>query len=93
MNKNLKNEELTAVQAVTGLKVSAYESGDVTYEGITKYRAGGISLSRNGQFVLKLSGVEALFLSRFLVENCAFIQSKIADPELKSLTGGAVENK
>ena len=86
-NEKNKNEtELKAVQAVTGLKVSIYESGDVVYNGVTKYRAGGVSLSRNGQFQLKLSGVESLFLANFLKDNIDYINDKIAVPELKSLT-------
>lgn len=77
--------ERSAVNEITGLKVSIYKTGTVTYDGQTKERKGGISLSRAGQFQLKLNGNDALFLLSVLHENAAFIQAEIAAPELAAL--------
>lgn len=85
-NNNLKVEEHTNLQKVTGLKITAYESGNVTYDGVTKWRDGGISLSKNGKFLTKLSGIEALFVYQSLKENIDFINTKIADAERKQLS-------
>lgn len=77
--------ERSAVQDITGLKVSIYKTGIVTYEGQSKERKGGISISRAGQFQFKFNGTEALFLMQVLRDNADFIQSEIAGPELAAL--------
>lgn len=86
-NNNQKNvEERTAVQKVTGLKLSAYESGTVTYNGETKFREGGVSFSKAGKFIVKFSGLEALFIYQSLKANLDFIDSHIAEAERKQLS-------
>lgn len=77
--------EVSVTQPVTGLKVSIYQSGTVTFNGEVKQRSGGVSLSKNGNFLIKFSGVEAAYLAKVLSDNLAFIQSKIVDPELAEL--------
>lgn len=77
--------ERSAVNEITGLKVNIYKTGSVTYDGQTKERKGGVSISRAGQFQLKLSGSDAVFLLSVLHENAAFIQSEIVAPELAAL--------
>lgn len=77
--------EVSVTQPVTGLKVSIYQSGTTTFNGEIKQRAGGVSLSKNGNFLVKFSGVEAAYLSKVLSDNINFIQTKIVDPELAEL--------
>lgn len=84
-NNNNKVEERTCIQKVTGLKINAYESGNVTFDGVTKYRDGGVSLSKNGRFLVKFSGIEAIFIYQSLKEHIDFINSRIADAERKQL--------
>lgn len=84
-NKVQTQNERSAVNEVTGLKVSIYKTGLTTYDGQQKERKGGVSISRAGQFQLKLSGNDALFLLSVLHENLSFIQSEIAAPELAAL--------
>ena len=84
-NNNQKNVEHTSIQKITGLKLSAYESGTVTYEGESKYRDGGVSLSKNGRFLVKFSGIEAIFIYQSLKEHLDFINTHIAEAERKQL--------
>lgn len=81
-----KPEERSAIQKVTGLKMTAYESGNITYEGVTKWRDGGISFSKSGKFMAKFSGLEALFIYQSLKANLEFIDKNIAEAERKQLS-------
>lgn len=83
---NQKVEERTSVQKVTGLKINVYESGNVTYNGDTKFREGGVSFSKAGKFLVKFSGLEALFIYQSLKSNLEFIDAHIAEAERKQLS-------